>query len=341
MDVVETAQRLADEVLFPAALATDAPRRSRARSSTPSPGAGLYGLAGPAWAGGLDADFETACAVVEALASGCLTTTFVWVQHIGTVLAAASSGNEPMRRTGSARSAAASAVPASPGGAVPGPAQLVARETADGGRSTASHRSSPAGDGSTSSTPPRAPRTAASSGRSSTRTESATLDGRAARARRAERDRDRAARRSARTPCPRTASPRCRRTAKVRRRRRCSGSTPSLALGVACRCCRCSARHALDDELLRCRAELDRLDPETIEAARASAGELALRAAGGARGRTRAAARSCSTTTRSSSCAKRSSSSSTRSAPARATRCSPARRGVAHAHRRRKAPRLD
>ena len=54
----------------------------------------------------------------------------------------------------------------------------------------------------------------------------------------------------------------------------------SLALGVAGRCCRLLGPTALDDELVRCRAELDRLDLETIEAARASAGELAYRAAG-------------------------------------------------------------
>ena len=53
----------------------------------------------------------------------------------------------------------------------------------------------------------------------------------------------------------------------------------SLALGVASRCCRLLGPTALDDELLRCRAELDRLDADTIEAARAAAGELAFRAA--------------------------------------------------------------
>ena len=51
------------------------------------------------------------------------------------------------------------------------------------------------------------------------------------------------------------------------------------ALGVAARCCRLIGPSQLDDELVRCRAELDRLDPETIERARAEAGELALRAA--------------------------------------------------------------
>jgi hypothetical protein len=54
----------------------------------------------------------------------------------------------------------------------------------------------------------------------------------------------------------------------------------ALALGVASRCCRLIGASPLDDELRRYRAELDQLDPETIEAARAWPGELATRAAG-------------------------------------------------------------
>src|SRR5206468_12302063 len=53
----------------------------------------------------------------------------------------------------------------------------------------------------------------------------------------------------------------------------------SLALGVAGRCCRLIGPTPLDDEVDRVRAELDRLDPATIQAARAAAGELAVRAA--------------------------------------------------------------
>ena len=53
----------------------------------------------------------------------------------------------------------------------------------------------------------------------------------------------------------------------------------AFALGVALRCCRLLGPTPLDEELARLRAELDRLDPSTIEAARGSAGELALRAA--------------------------------------------------------------
>jgi len=52
----------------------------------------------------------------------------------------------------------------------------------------------------------------------------------------------------------------------------------SLALGVASRCCRLLGPTGLDDELEALRTELDRLGPDTA-AARALAGELALRAA--------------------------------------------------------------
>jgi hypothetical protein len=53
----------------------------------------------------------------------------------------------------------------------------------------------------------------------------------------------------------------------------------SFALGVAGRCCRLLGPTQLDEELSRVRAELDRLDPATIERGRSAAGELALRAA--------------------------------------------------------------
>ena len=53
----------------------------------------------------------------------------------------------------------------------------------------------------------------------------------------------------------------------------------AIALGVAMRCCQLLGATPLDAELAGVRAELDRLDPATIEAARGSAGEVALRAA--------------------------------------------------------------
>jgi alkylation response protein AidB-like acyl-CoA dehydrogenase len=43
--------------------------------------AGLYGVFAPISTGGLDLDLNDLCAIVEELASACLTTTFVWIQH--------------------------------------------------------------------------------------------------------------------------------------------------------------------------------------------------------------------------------------------------------------------
>ena len=77
--IVEVARRLADEVLFPAAAATDAAPIVPGGNLDALADAGLYGLSGPVEAGGLDADLETACDVIELLSGGCLTTAFVWV----------------------------------------------------------------------------------------------------------------------------------------------------------------------------------------------------------------------------------------------------------------------
>ena len=99
MDAVETAQRLADDVLFPAALETDSADVLPIGLLDAIAAAGLYGLAGPAVVGGLDADFETVCAVWEALSSGCLTTAFVWGQHIGLVHSLAESSTPELKAT--------------------------------------------------------------------------------------------------------------------------------------------------------------------------------------------------------------------------------------------------
>jgi alkylation response protein AidB-like acyl-CoA dehydrogenase len=97
VDIVQTAQRIADEVLFPAALATDASDLVPRELLDVLAGAGLYGLAAPCDAGGLAADFGTVCAVQEALAGGCLTTAFVWAQHLGLVRALAAGGDPELR----------------------------------------------------------------------------------------------------------------------------------------------------------------------------------------------------------------------------------------------------
>jgi alkylation response protein AidB-like acyl-CoA dehydrogenase len=93
--VVQAARRLADEQLFPEALQTDAAERVPEHLLRALADAGLFGLVGPREHGGLELGLGAGpfSEVVEALASGCLTTTFVWVQHHGALHALASSDN--------------------------------------------------------------------------------------------------------------------------------------------------------------------------------------------------------------------------------------------------------
>src|SRR5438132_7072299 len=132
MEIVETALRLADEVLFPAALETDRMDAVPRELLDGLADAGLYGLTGPSSAGGLEADFETVCSVVEALASACLTTTFVWAQHIGAVRAAAMAENPSIQEWVAPLCRGVRRAGLALGGALPGPALLRATETSDG-----------------------------------------------------------------------------------------------------------------------------------------------------------------------------------------------------------------
>jgi alkylation response protein AidB-like acyl-CoA dehydrogenase len=88
-EAVRTARRLADELLFPAATGTDAADLVPRANLDALADAGLYGIAGPPDAGGADLDEAGIAAVLEALAYGCLTTAFVWVQHHAPVRAVA------------------------------------------------------------------------------------------------------------------------------------------------------------------------------------------------------------------------------------------------------------
>ena len=80
--VAERARRIADEVLFPAAMAVDGAQRVPPGHLDLLAGEGLYGLAGPVGYGGLDLDEQSAARIVEILAgaasprplSGCSTT---------------------------------------------------------------------------------------------------------------------------------------------------------------------------------------------------------------------------------------------------------------------------
>jgi len=82
-DVLAEARRIADDVLFPAAMAVDEADTLPVWQLDALAAAGLYGIFGPAEAGGLSLDFPAVCAVVEELAGGCLATAFVWIQHFG------------------------------------------------------------------------------------------------------------------------------------------------------------------------------------------------------------------------------------------------------------------
>ncbi len=90
-DVLEDARRIADEVLFPSALATDAAPLVPRSSLDLLAEEGFYGMAAPRAVGGWELARADANAVIETLASGCLTTTFVWLQHHNAMRAVASS----------------------------------------------------------------------------------------------------------------------------------------------------------------------------------------------------------------------------------------------------------
>src|SRR5262245_23625000 len=96
-DVVELARAIAEDVVFPAAPATDAADLVPRANLDALADAGLYGLAVPAASGGLDVELGTQYRVVEALASGCLTTTFVWLQHRNPTRALLATGNAALR----------------------------------------------------------------------------------------------------------------------------------------------------------------------------------------------------------------------------------------------------
>jgi alkylation response protein AidB-like acyl-CoA dehydrogenase len=130
------AERIADEVLFPAAQAVDRADRVPASHLDLLAEQGFYGVAAPVEEGGLGiGDFATAGHLVSTFAGGCLATAFVWIQHHGPVLAAAFSSQPGVREkwlaplaSGERRGGIARA------GARPGAAGLRVRRTPQGWR---------------------------------------------------------------------------------------------------------------------------------------------------------------------------------------------------------------
>ncbi len=93
--IVQAAQQLADSLLFPTALETDAaPLIPRSHLDALAE-AGLFALSGPPEYGGVNT--PTLCSVIEALAGGCLATTFVWIQHNTPVRSLTASSNQELR----------------------------------------------------------------------------------------------------------------------------------------------------------------------------------------------------------------------------------------------------
>jgi hypothetical protein len=132
--LLQRAEELAETLLFPSALAVDTADRIPDGHLAALAQAGLYGAAAPADAGGAGFDRLSFWRVVEALASGCLATTFTWIQHQGLVRRLADAPAElrdawlPPLCAGTVRGGIAL------GGCLPGPPALRARRTDAGWR---------------------------------------------------------------------------------------------------------------------------------------------------------------------------------------------------------------
>ena len=77
----KSARRLADEVLFPLALDADTAGVVPVAQLQALADAGFYGIS-------TYCDAPLIAELIETIASGCLTTTFVWTQHLGATAAA-------------------------------------------------------------------------------------------------------------------------------------------------------------------------------------------------------------------------------------------------------------
>ena len=136
--VLERARRIADDVLFPAAMAVDGAAQVPESHLDLLAREGFYGIAGPSGiadpsVGGMDLGRQAADAIIEILAGGCLATTFVWLQHHRAVRAVRDSPEPVLREqwlkplcSGSRRAGVAL------GGALPGPPLLRAVRVSGG-----------------------------------------------------------------------------------------------------------------------------------------------------------------------------------------------------------------
>jgi alkylation response protein AidB-like acyl-CoA dehydrogenase len=134
-DIVAVGRQLADEMLFPDAMRVDRLDVLPAAQLDTIAAAGLYGAGAPVGAGGLGLELPAMCGVVEELASGCLATAFVWIQHFGLLMTLAYGGAPELREAwlgpacqGKVRGGVALT------GQIPGPPMLRAEPEEDGWR---------------------------------------------------------------------------------------------------------------------------------------------------------------------------------------------------------------
>jgi alkylation response protein AidB-like acyl-CoA dehydrogenase len=280
-DAVATARRLADDLLFPDAVRVDAMDKLPSAHLDALAAAGLYGSIAP---DGLNLEDSAVFAVAEELASGCLATAFVWIQHLG-LLATLAFGTEPaaLRSSwlpsaikGTLRGGIALT------GQIPGPPRLRAEPAAHGGwRLDGTAPWVTGGDGLADVVliAARGPddtivRLIMDAGPlpGLTVTRQRLIAANASVTVRLDFD-------AVMVPAGRFVSQELFDPAAGSDLRglRMNGS---LALGVTSRCCRLLGPSPLDAELDACRASLDEAaDPEAMAQARAAASEVAVRAA--------------------------------------------------------------
>ena len=95
--MLQRAHTIAEEVLFPASIDVDAQAAIPRSHFDLLADEGFYGLAAGGVGGSVEVDFPSLVGIVETLSSGCLTTTFTWVQHHGMVRALTRTVNEELR----------------------------------------------------------------------------------------------------------------------------------------------------------------------------------------------------------------------------------------------------
>jgi alkylation response protein AidB-like acyl-CoA dehydrogenase len=242
--------------------------------------AGMYGIFAPMAKGGLGLDYAGTCAVVEELASSCLATTFVWVQHfrfLGAMVDPTSPAKlREVYLAGAVRGEVKGGVALT--GLLPGPARLSA-QPAPGGWRVDGEAPWVSGWGVVDLV------FLVARGPDET-VVSLLLDGRSQPGLSVEPQRLSAANASGtvrlgfdgvRVAGDRVVSQQPYEAARHQSERlRLNGS---FALGVTKRCCALLGPSPLDDDLVVCRSELDIADEAAMPVARARASELAVRAA--------------------------------------------------------------